>query len=122
MSLYPKTTKMVFLLLQALSEKRWYLEEEIKEYMQIFGGDFLKNSIIIATCSDTQDSLEKCIGFLREDIEKAFGQCPEICTFSEKQDTQDMIDEILEKARNTDTYSNAEIERVQGLVDEEVKH
>ena len=52
MSLYPKETKIIFLLLQKLTAERYYLAQEIREYMTIFGGDFLKNSIIIATGTD----------------------------------------------------------------------
>ena len=62
-----------------------------------------------------------CIEELTNVIQEGFNQCPEICPFSAKQDAQDRIDEILEKARNTDTYSNEEIKRVQGLIEDEVK-
>lgn len=49
---YDSSVKIVFLLVQALSERRFNLHMESQKYRGIFGPSFLKSSIVVATGLD----------------------------------------------------------------------
>lgn len=51
-AMYPKESKILFVLVQSLSERRFNLAMETEKYLQVFGNSFLKSALIIGSCYD----------------------------------------------------------------------
>ena len=58
MGMQPRDAKIVFVLTQALSERRLNLAMETEKYVNIFGSSFLKSSIVLGTNVDKLDGDE----------------------------------------------------------------
>ena len=97
---------------------------EAECYLEALGKSYLNSAVTVGTHLDKidEDEKEAAMNNVKEKIKDTFKEVDiPFCPFSSKLPSKEqMIDDILEVVANLKPYSNAEIERIQKLVAEEV--
>ena len=91
MGMYPKNTKIVFLLTQSLTADRINLAMETEKYTKIFGNSFLKSSLILGTKIDrlNPQEIDDAVKFIKEDMSNKMSMDFPIQTFGNESPTKD---------------------------------
>ena len=123
--LYPKDTKIVFVLTQALTDSRLNLAMETEKYAKIFGDSFLKSSLILATKVDRLDDeeIDESIQALKKDMSDRLRMDFPHQLFGQKSSQKEqMVSDALLKLEKLPSYSNDAIAEVQQRVETELQN